>query len=103
MMRGTDASCGDDRRLAGRIAMLMRVGTVAAAVLLSAGAVFLFFHVGTEAEVFLSGGCAILVLLPMIRLVMMTVHFARTNKPFVPVSVLVILFVFAGTAAGLWL
>lgn len=103
MIQDTAALCGNDQRLAGRIATLMRIGTASAAVLLSVGALLLYFQAGTATTVFLTGGCALLILLPVIRLVMMAVHFAQTNRPFAHVSALVLVLVLAGTVAGLWL
>ncbi|MFF1539157.1 hypothetical protein ACFVWL_03735 [Microbacterium sp. NPDC058269] len=95
-----------DRALARRIAVLMRVGTLVAALLLSSGVVLSGGEVpGVGARQFgtvlLMIGCTMLVLLPVARLLLMAAHFARTDRLFLWVSVLVLALVVAGGALGL--
>lgn len=101
-----------DRALARRIAVLMRVGTLVAALLLSVGVLLSGGVVLSGGEVpgvgarqfgtvLLMIGCAMLVLLPVARLLLMTAHFARTDRLFLWVSVLVLALVVAGGALGL--
>lgn len=94
----------EDRRLALRIAELMRIGTVIASALLVAGAAVAYLQPGLTATILLTGGCGILVLLPVIRLAMMTSHFARlTDKGFVIITLGVLALVIAGGAVGIFL
>ncbi|MFD6178588.1 MULTISPECIES: hypothetical protein [unclassified Isoptericola] len=93
---------GHDRALAGRLATLMRGGTAAAVALLVVGVVLLAAGARLPSTVALTAGCAALVLLPLVRLVLMLRHFARrSDTPFVVITALVIGLVVAGAAAGL--
>ncbi|GMA42182.1 hypothetical protein GCM10025883_42270 [Mobilicoccus caccae] len=79
----------------------MRVGTVVAAFLLTGGAVLLSTQMVGAATVLLAGGCGLLILLPVIRLAMMAIHFARlTDKRFVLITIAVVTFVFMGGVVG---
>lgn len=90
-----------DRVLALRIALLMKFGTMAAAGLLSFGVVLLAFRVELATPV-LAAGCALLVLLPLVRLVLMATHFARFHDGvFALTALLVLALVIAGAAVGL--
>lgn len=94
----------DDRRLAATIATALRIGTGAASVLLTAGAVLAAVRVGILATALLAGGCAVLVLLPVVRLVLMAAHFTRLNdRRFVVITVVVLGLVAAGGVSGLLL
>lgn len=90
-----------DGALARRIAVILRVGTVVAAALLSGGAVLSAFGAQQLGTVLLIAGCATLVLLPVARLLLMADHFARTDKLFLWVSLAVLALVIAGAAVGL--
>lgn len=91
-----------DRVLAGRIAVLMAYGTNLATALLVGAVIALIFGLGPLATVLLTGGCATLVLLPFIRLLMMFSHFRhRGESRFLIITVLVIAMVLAGAALGL--
>jgi uncharacterized membrane protein len=91
---------GDDRRLARRIATLLRVGTAVAAVLLVAGSVLLLAHPGGAATALLIAGCAVIVVLPALRLAAMIGHVARADRFFLPIAIVVLLLVLAGAALG---
>ncbi|MGC5257147.1 DUF1634 domain-containing protein [Gordonia sp. DT218] len=91
----------NDQRLAGRLATLMRVGTVSIAMLLVAGTVCSWTDADVAATILLSAGCGLLVLLPVVRLVMMVDHFARSaDKPFVVITALVLVLIAAGALIG---
>lgn len=90
-----------DRALARRIAVLMRVGTVVAAVLLSGGVLVGAIGAQPVSTVLLVTGCATLVLLPIARLMLMAGHFARTDRHFLWISLLVLVLVISGAAVGL--
>lgn len=98
---GSPADSGD-RRLALAIAALMRTCTIIAAALLVAGAVVAYFLPDLIATVLLAAGCALLVLLPLLRLAMMAGYFVRRGETtFVVVTVIVIGLVIAGGAMGM--
>lgn len=100
MTHGTTA--GPDRQLAGRIATLMRIGTAIAAALLTAGAVVAVVRPGSAATILLTAGCALLVLLPVIRLAMMAGHFVRlADRPFVAITLAVIVLVMISGVVGI--
>lgn len=90
-----------DQTLARRIAVLMRIGTVLAAVLLSAGAILGGVGAQPVSTALLIAGCTTLVLLPVARLLLMAGHFARADGLFLRISVLVLALVIAGAAVGL--
>lgn len=97
------APASGDRALAARVAVLMRAGTLVAAVLLVAGVAFWGLARGV-ATVLLTSGCLLLLLLPVARLVMMLRHFAEAGSArFVLVTALVLLLVLVGAAVGVWL
>ena len=88
--------------LAARIAVLMRLGTVVAAILLAVGTALWAAGQGRGAAVLLTGGCGLLVLLPVIRLVMMVDHFARRpQRVLVLAALAVLVLVLAGAVVGL--
>lgn len=90
-----------DRPLALRIATLMRIGTAIASALLVAGATLAYLLPGLTATTLLTGGCALLILLPVVRLTMMTSHFARlADKGFVAITLGVLALVIAGGVVG---
>lgn len=92
-----------DLLLARRIATLLRCGTIVAAVLFAAGAVLMVLHPGA-ATWLLTAGCAVLVALPVVRLLVMTGHFARLRlRWLVAASVAVLALVVAGALSGLLL
>lgn len=80
----------------------MRVGTVIASALLVAGAAFAYLVPGLAATILLTGGCGLMILLPVIRLAMMAGHFARLGDTgFVVISVVVIGLVLGGGVVGM--
>jgi hypothetical protein len=91
-----------DRALSGRIAVLMCIGTIVAAALLSVGVILSAVGAQLASTALLVAGCAGLVLLPVARLLLMAGHFACTDRHFVWISVLVLALVIAGAAAGLF-
>lgn len=91
----------EDRPLSRRIAVLMRVGTIIAAVLLGAGVALGAVGAQLANTLLLVAGCMTLVLLPVARLLLMAGHFARTDKLFLWISVLVLALVITGAAVGL--
>lgn len=92
----------EDEPLARRIAALMRIGTAAASVLLSVGAALALLRPGVAATTLLAGGCALLVLLPVIRLVLMTGHYARlAQRRYALISIVVLAFVVASGVVGM--
>lgn len=90
-----------DRALSRRIAVLMRVGTAVAAVLLSTGVILGAVGAQPLSMVLLVAGCATLVLLPVARLLLMAGHFARTDRLFLWISLLVLVLVISGASVGL--
>jgi uncharacterized membrane protein len=90
-----------ERSLARRIAVLMRVGTVIAAVLLVIAVVLLSLGQQQIGMALAAAGCATLVLLPVARLVLMARHFARGDRLFTLVSLLVLALVITGTVTAL--
>lgn len=90
-----------DRALSRRIAVLMKAGTVIAAVLLSAGVLLGVIGVGLASTALLNAGCATLVLLPVARLLLMAGQFARTDRLFLWVSLLVLALVISGAVVGI--
>lgn len=98
----TAISAVEDEPLARRIAALMRIGTAAACVLLSIGAVLALLWPGPAATTLLTGGCALLILLPVIRLVMMAGYYARlAQKRYALISIAVLALVVASGVVGL--
>lgn len=98
----TTSTVTEDRRLALSIATLMRIGTVIASALLVAGATIAYLLPGLTATILLTGGCGLLVLLPVIRLAMMTGHFVRlTDKGYVVITIAVLVLVIASGVVGL--
>lgn len=93
-----------DTQLATRLALLFRIGSVLAALLLILGTAFAYvLSDSTISTVLLTGGCALIVLLPVVRLAMMTGHFARAaDRPFAVISALVILLVITTAAVSIW-
>ncbi|HXH35444.1 MAG TPA: hypothetical protein VNJ54_13730 [Plantibacter sp.] len=91
----------DERALARRIAVLMRIGTSMAAVLLTIGVTLLGAGAQTPGRGLITAGCAVLVLLPVARLVQMASHYAHTDKVFMLVSLLVLALVVTGAVTGL--
>ncbi|MGW3549176.1 hypothetical protein ACWDHH_15610 [Janibacter hoylei] len=80
----------------------MRIGTVIASALLVAGAAVAYVQPGLTSKILLTGGCGLLVLLPVIRLAMMTGHFARlTDKGFAVITVAVLVLVIASGVVGM--
>ncbi|EGD53682.1 hypothetical protein [Gordonia neofelifaecis] len=102
-MTGTTTTGQRDRRLRERIAVLMRAGCTVSAAVLIVGVVLSAFGTDRSAAAFLCGGCAILILLPVARLVLMSIHFRSTAPGFVPVCVLVLCLIGAGAAGGCWI
>jgi len=101
-MREAGTAVTTDRRLAERVAVMLRIGTVVSAMLLAAGAVAGYERAGPAATILLAGGCGVLLLLPVIRLAMMAGHFARlADRRFVAVTLTVLLLVLAGAVTGL--
>ncbi|WP_427870706.1 hypothetical protein [Leucobacter luti] len=100
--RTTTESARGDQSLNRRIAILMRIGTSVACVLLSIGSVVTLLRPGVVATTFLAGGCALLVLLPAIRLVMMAEHFVRQSQArYALIAVVVFALVVASGVVGL--
>lgn len=90
-----------DRRLARHIAALMRIGTLAGAILLAGGAIMGFTQVSNATTTLLIGGCGLLILLPVVRLIMMVGHYARWgDKRFALVALAVLCLVVAGGVLG---
>lgn len=87
-----------EQTLARRISVLMRIGTLLAAVLLSAGAILGGVGAQPVSTALLVAGCTTLILA---RLLLMAGHFARADRLFLWVSVLVLALVIAGAAVGL--
>ncbi|MBC7302125.1 MAG: hypothetical protein H5T78_14370 [Nocardia sp.] len=97
----TEVIAAADQRLARNIAALMRTGTAVAAGLLAGGAVCGYTQAGVVAVVLLAGGCGILILLPVVRLVMMAGHFVRlADTRFVITTVAVLVLVATGGVLG---
>lgn len=100
MMQDTTAT--QDRQLALHIATVMRIGTAIASVLLIAGAALTYLQPGLTATTLLTSGCALLILLPLVRLTMMTSHFVRlADKGFVAITLGVLALVIAGGVVGM--
>jgi uncharacterized membrane protein len=98
---GHSSAQDQDGALSLRIALLMRVGTVLAAVLLGVGVIFGAVGAQPASTALLVTGCATLVLLPVARLLLMADHFARTDRLFLWISVLVLALVVTGATVGL--
>lgn len=93
-----------DRRLAASIATVMRIGTTVASALLVAGTVLASLLPGPAVTTLLAAGCGLLVLLPVIRLAMMTGHFARlADTSYVLITLAVLALVIAGGVIGMTL
>ena len=71
MTQSTVTRATDDEIMARRIATMMRLGTAVVSVLLVVGAILAYTDAGSAGTVLLAGGCGLLVVLPIIRLVMM--------------------------------
>lgn len=100
MSDGTYMDAGD-RLLAHRIAVLMRWGTLTTSVLLVGGALLTWGGITPASSVVVVTGCAILVALPLLRLLLMLVDFARrADKSYVGIVFLVITLIAATAATG---
>lgn len=97
------APLAEDQALADRIAALMRVGTALASALLVAGVVLGSAQAAGAATILLGGGgCGLLVLLPVLRLVLMARHFLRhTEWSFAMITLAVLTLVIAAAAVGI--
>lgn len=100
--RTTPRSAPADQRLARAIAALMRAGTAVASALLAAGTILGSMREGVGAAILLTGGCALLIVLPVIRLAMMAGHFARlADTRYLLITIAVLTLVSAGGVTGL--
>lgn len=100
--QNTTAQVNDDETMARRIATVMRLGTATASVLLVVGAIFAYTNAGLAGTILLAGGCGLLIVLPIIRLVMMAGHFARNSeRRFTAITLAVLALILIGGAAGL--
>lgn len=100
----TDATSigAKDRLLSRRIAVLMRWGTLTASILLIGGALLAWGGVASTSSVVIIGGCAVLILLPLFRLLLMLTDFARrADKPYVGITALVIILILAAATTGM--
>lgn len=97
----SEETCIDagDRLLAHRIAVLMRWGTLATSVLLVGGALLAWGGMAPASSMVVVTGCAILVALPVLRLLLMLVDFARRADPSYVGIVLLVITLIAITAA----
>lgn len=102
MTQSTTTRTTDDETMARRIATMMRLGTAAASVLLVVGAILAYTNAGLAGTILLAGGCGLLIVLPIIRLVMMAGHFARhAERHFITITLAVLALILIGGAAGL--
>lgn len=102
MTQSTVTQAADDKTMARRIATMMRLGTAVASVLLVVGAILAYTDARLAGTVLLAGGCGLLVVLPIIRLVMMAGHFARhAERHFTAITLAVLALILIGGAAGL--
>lgn len=91
-----------DRLLSRRIAVLMRWGTLTATVLLIAGAILVWCTLALASSVAVVAGCGVLILLPVIRLLLMLISFARrADKPYMGITVLVLVFILTSAVTGM--
>lgn len=99
----SDGTCIDagDRLLTHHIAVLMRWGTLTTSVLLVCGALLAWGGLAPASSVLIATGCANLVALPLLRLVLMLVDFARrADTPYVGIVLLVIILIVVTAATG---
>lgn len=92
----------DDRPLPRRIAVLFRIGLGLSSVLLVVGVVLRVLDTGAVGHGLVIAGCAVLILLPVLRLLLMVDHFGRRrNRTYLLISGLVLGLVAVAAVIGL--
>ena len=80
----------------------MRWGTLMASVLFIGGALLAWGGVASASSAVVIAGCAVLILLPFLRLILMLMDFARrADNPYVGVVILVIILILAAATTGI--
>lgn len=91
-----------DRLLSRRIEVLMRWGTLMASILLIGGALMAWGGMASASPAVVIAGCAALILLPFLRLILMLIDFARrADNTYVGVVILVIILILAAATTGI--
>jgi hypothetical protein len=98
------STSAEDRTLSRLIAGLMRWGTLTSTTLLVGGAIFAWAGRATASTALVASGCGALILLPILRLLLMLIAFARrADKVYVAITVVVVTLILATAMTGLLL
>ncbi|MDX2969722.1 DUF1634 domain-containing protein [Kribbella solani] len=104
MVRRTAVTSGEelDRPLARQVVVLMRGGTLACVVLLIAGTILTWCDRDQIARVAITAGCAVLISLPVLRLLLMLHAFKRRADNIYTAITILVIAIIATTAALLF-